>query len=139
MGLIVVLPIAILAGWSIWRIYRWVHGADFDSSWHRRFQMFALAGIALGVWFLFLCAYNVARIRIESFPIPTAIWNRDNPDDLSAPLIRHVLPALIRVPAAITDLLFGTALGLAPLAFSAFIKDNKGRKDFAGPRGGLSG
>ena len=136
MGFIVILPIAALAGWSIWRIYRWVHGADFGPEWHRRFLLFALVGIALGAWFMFVCAYNVAGMRVESFPIPTAIWNRDKPDDL---LVRHVLPPAIRVPAAVTDLLFGTALCLAPLAFSAFIKDNKGQKDFAGPRGGLSG
>ncbi len=136
MGLLVILPFAVLAGWCIWRIYRWLHGGEFGPDWHRRFLKFALAGVTLGVWFAFFAAYNVAGKRIEGFPIPSAIWSREKPDD---PLVRSPLPLLIRVPAVVTNLLCGTALCLAPLALAAFIKENKGQKDFAGPRGGLSG
>ena len=62
--------------------------------------------------------------------------SREKPED---PQVRTVLPPVVRVSAAIANLLCGVALCLAPLALAAFIKENKGQKDFAGPRGGLSG
>ena len=139
MGLLVILPFAGLFGWCIWRIHRWLFYGDFGPDWRRRFAIHVVVGAALGAWFILFCAYNVAGMRIESFPIPTAIWSHEKPDDLAGPKVRHVLPTVIRIPAAITNLLCGMALCLAPLALAAFIKENKGQKDFAGPRGGLSG
>ena len=73
MGLLVILPFAALAGWVVWRIYRWLHGGDFGPGWRGRFWRFAAVGVALGIWFAFFAAYNVANKRLEGFPIPLAI------------------------------------------------------------------
>jgi hypothetical protein len=136
MGLLVVIPFAALAGWSICRIYLWVRRDGFGPEWRRRYLLFAAAGTALGIWFAFFAAYHVAGKIIEGFPIPAAISSREKPED---PWTRTVLPAFIHAGALVTDLLCGVALALAPLALAAFIKDNRGTKDFSGPRGGLSG
>ena len=136
MGFLVLFPFAALAGWCVWRIYRWLHRGSFSPEWRRRFFLFALAGVALGTWFAFFAAYNIAGKRIEGFPFPLAIWNRENP---ASPLLRHPVPPAIRAGSAVTDLFFGTLLCLVPLALAAFVKENKGQKDFTGPRGGLAG
>lgn len=136
MGFIVILPFAVVAAWGIFRLQRWLFHGEFGPEWRRRFWVFAAVGLAAGVWCISFCQYKVAQMRIESFPIPTAISSREHPDQPAEPLVRHLLPATIRVSAAITDVLCAVLICLAPLGLAAFIQENKGRKDFAGPSGG---
>jgi len=135
MGLLVILPFAALAGWLIFQIHHWLFHGEFGPEWRRRFVMLAIVGIVLGAWLVFFCGYNVARMHMESFPIPTAIWSREHADKLEEPLVRHVLPPVIRGAAVITDFLCATVACLAPLALVAFITENRGQKDFGGTRG----
>jgi|SRR5579863_37827 len=135
MGFIVILPFAVLAGWGIFRIYRWLSGAGFGAEWRRRFVIHAVVGLVAGVWCVAFCRYNVARMRIESFPIPTAIWSSEDENKPEEPLVRHVLPFTVRGAAAVTDVLCATLICLAPLGLAAFLKENKG-KIFDGAQGG---
>jgi len=130
MGFIVILPFAALAGWCIYRIYRWLFGPAFGAEWRRRFVVLGSVGLVVGFWCVGFCKYNVAKMRIESFPIPTAIWSREHEDKLAEPLVRHVLPPVIRGPAAVTDVLCAMLICLAPLALAAFVTENKGKNYF---------
>src|SRR5579884_3547538 len=53
MGFIVIIPIAALAAWSIFAIFRWLRRGDFGAKWLRTYAMLATAGLALGIWFAF--------------------------------------------------------------------------------------
>jgi uncharacterized membrane protein YfcA len=124
MGLIVILPIAALSGWSIFAIFRWLRRGDFNSKWWRAFALLASAGLAVGIWFAFFIQYKVANTHLAGFPIPVAIANREKPD---APWVDATMPASIRFGGTVTNLLSGVALCLAPIAVAAFFKENRGQ------------
>ena len=132
MGFLVIMPFAVLAGWSVYRIHRWLFHGEFGPEWRRRFVILALIGVGVGTWLAFFSAYNVANKHLEGFPIPTAISSREKPTD---PWVRYALPMVMRSAGMVTNVLCGIALSLVPLALMAFIKENKGQKVFAGPRG----
>jgi hypothetical protein len=129
MGFLVVIPFGALAAWIIFRIFGRLYRGDFGMEWWKAFKLLALAGITLGVWFILFARYNVANTHLEGFPIPLAIATREKPD---GPWINSNLPALLRAGAAITDLLYGMVICLVPIALAAFIKENKGTKEFSG-------
>jgi hypothetical protein len=133
MGFLVVIPFGALAAWIIYRIFRWLRRGDFGPEWWRVFRILALAGVLLGLWFTWFASYNVANVHLEGFPIPIKIASREKP---GGPWIDSTLPRLVRAGAAVTDLLYGVVICLVPLAAAAFIRENKGSKDFSGnPRG----
>jgi hypothetical protein len=129
MGFLVVIPFGALAAFVIFRIYRWLRRGNFGSGWWRAFRLLASAGLALGLCFALLTRYNVANIRLEGFPIPLKMASRHTPD---GPWVNAAIPALVRAGAAVTDLLYGVVICLAPISLAAFIKENKGAKDFSG-------
>ncbi len=130
MGFIIILPFAALAVWSIFAIFRWLHRGGYDRQWWRAYAGLTTVGLALGIWFAFFLHYQVANARLEGFPIPVGITNRDKP---GAPWVKSNLPAPIRVGGKITDLLSGVALCLAPIAVAAFFKENRGKGVFGNP------
>jgi hypothetical protein len=129
MGLIVILPLTILAAWSIYAIFRWLRRGKFGGDWWRAFALLGCGGLALGVWFAFFSEYTVANKRLDGFPIPVEIANRENPSD---PWVQAALPESIRFGGMVTNLLCGVALGLAPIAVAAFFKENRGQRDAQG-------
>ncbi len=129
MGLLIILPLAALAAWSILAIFRWLRRGQFGGRWWRAFILLACAGLGLGVWFAFFLEYTVANKRLDGFPIPVAIANREKPAD---PWVKSVLPGPIRFGGTVTNLLCGVALALAPLAAAAFFKENRGQRDAQG-------
>ncbi len=129
MGFLVVIPFGALAAWVVLRIFGWLHRGDFGMEWWKAFKLLALAGLALGLWFALFARYNVANTHIEGFPIPMAIATREKP---GGPWMASDLPALLRAGAAVTDVLYGMVICLVPIALAAFIKDNKGARDFSG-------
>jgi hypothetical protein len=129
MGLLVVIPFGALAAWVIFRIFGWLYRGDYDLEWWKAFKLLALAGFVLGLWFILFARYNVANTHLEGFPIPLKIASREKPGD---PWVNSSMPVLVRAGGAITDLLYGVVICLAPIALAAFIKENKGAKDFSG-------
>jgi amino acid transporter len=128
MGFLVVIPFGALAGWIIFRIFGWLRRGDYGPEWWRVFWILALAGVLLGIWFVWFARYNVANTHLEGFPIPIKIASREKPD---APWMDSTLPAPLRAGAAMTDLLYGVVICLVPIAAAAFIRENKGTKDFS--------
>jgi hypothetical protein len=129
MGFLVVIPFGALAALVIFRIFGWLYRGDFGMEWWKAFKLLALAGVMLGLWFVLFARYNVANTHLEGFPIPLTIASREKPD---GPWINSSMPVLLRAGAAITDLLYGVVICLVPISLAAFIKDNKGLKDFSG-------
>jgi hypothetical protein len=129
MGFLVVIPFGALAAWVIFRIFRWLHRGNFGMEWWKVFRILTLAGLVLGLWFVAFAQYNVANTHLEGFPIPVKIASREKPGD---PWMNAAMPVLIRAGAAITDVLYGVVICLVPIALAAFIRDNKGAKDFSG-------
>lgn len=130
MGFIVILPIAALAGWSIFAIFRWLRRANFGAKWWQAFGILGLAGLALGIWFGFFMHYQVAKVKLEGFPIPYGISNQESPD---GPWRKGDMPPSVHVGAVVTDFLSGIALCLAPIAIAAFFKENAGKGPFTRP------
>jgi hypothetical protein len=129
MGFLVVIPFGALAAFVIFRIHRWLRRGKFGPEWWRAFRLLASAGVGLGLLFALFTRYNVGNVHLEGFPIPLKIASRDTPN---GPWVYAAIPALVRAGAAITDLLYGGVICLAPLSLAAFIKENKGAKDFSG-------
>src|SRR5437879_4425647 len=111
MGFIIIIPLGALAGWSVFAIFRWLRRGGFGRKWWRAFGILGSAGLALGVWFAFFTQYKIANARLEGFPIPVRIFNREKPD---APWKTSDMPRAIRLGGMMTDLLSGVALCLAP-------------------------
>jgi hypothetical protein len=126
MGFLVIAPFAVLAGWSIFAMQRWLRRAGYGRQWWRAFTILSCAGAVLGVWFSFFLHYNVANKRIGGFPIPFEISNRDKSQDVAA---AAPMPVSIRVGGMVTDWLCGVALCLAPIAAAAFFKENRLQHD----------
>ncbi len=122
MGFIVIIPFATLAGWSVFRIFRWLRRGDFGREWWRAFAILACAGVVLGVWLAFFLNYQVANMRLGGFPIPVRIASRVKPED---PWVTAAMPIAIRCGAVITNLLSGVAFSLAPIAVAAFFRENR--------------
>jgi hypothetical protein len=129
MGFVIIAPFALLAGWSIFAIYRWLKRGGYGREWWKYFTLLTCAGAGLGVWFAFFLEYNVANKRIHGFPIPMAISSREKPTD---PWVKGAMPVSIRAGGIVTDLLCGVALSLVPIAVAAFFKENRTQHD---PRG----
>jgi hypothetical protein len=122
MGLIVILPLTLLAAWSIYAIFRWLRRGKFGGDWWRAFALLGCGGLALGVWFAFFSEYTVANKRLDGFPIPVEIANREKPAD---PWVKAAMPESIRLGGMVTNVLCGLALGLVPIAVAAFFKENR--------------
>jgi amino acid transporter len=129
MGFLVVIPFGALAAFVIFRIHRWLRRGEFGPEWWKAFRLLASAGLALGLWFALFTRYNVGNVHLEGFPIPLKIASRDTS---SGPWVYAAIPELVRAGAAVTDLLYGGVVCLAPLSLAAFIKENRGTKDFSG-------
>lgn len=129
MGFIIIAPFAVLAGWSIFAIYRWLRRGGYGREWWKAFTLLSCAGAGVGIWFAFFLAYNVADKRIEGFPIPLQISSRDKPAD---PWVKAPMPAPVRIGGIVTDWLCGVALCLAPIAVALFFKENRLQRDAAG-------
>lgn len=129
MGYLVVIPFGALAAYIIFQIFGWLHRGDFGMEWWKAFKRLALAGVVLGLWFMLFAHYNVGNNHLDGFPIPLKIATRENP---AGPWVNSDLPMLVSIGAAITDLMYGLVICLAPIALAAFIKENKGTKDFSG-------
>jgi hypothetical protein len=128
MGFIFILPIAALAGWSIFAIFRWLRRDGFGEEWWRAYMILAFFGLALGVVFAFFLQYTVANVHLEGFPIPVGISTREKPD---APWKKsEAMPVSIRCGGMFANLLSGVALCLAPIAVAAFFKQNRGTGAF---------
>jgi hypothetical protein len=133
MGLLVVIPFGALAAFVIFRIHRWLRRGNFGPEWWTAFRFLGGAGAVLGLVFVLFARYRVGNVHLEGFPIPLEITTRDTPD---GPWVHASIPALVRAGSAITDLLYGVVICLAPISVAAFIKENRGKKDFSGgPRG----
>jgi hypothetical protein len=133
MGLLVVIPFGALAAFVIFRIHRWLRRGKFGPEWWRAFRLLSLAGVGLGLGFVLLLRYRVGNVHLEGFPIPLRIASRDTPE---GPWAFAAIPTPVRAGAVITDLLYGVVICLTPLSLAAFIKENKGAKDFSsGPQG----
>src|SRR5581483_2675920 len=126
MGLIVILPFAALAGWSIFALARWLRRGGYGPKWWRAFAILALIGLGLGIWFAFFLHYHVVNTRLAGFPIPVQIISRENP---SAPWVESRLPGFIRFGGTLTNLLAGIAICLVPIAVTAFFKENRMQRD----------
>ena len=122
MGFIIIAPFAILAGWSIFAISRWLKRGGYGQKWWRAFALLGCAGLGLGVWLTFFLQYNVANKRIQGFPIPLQILSREKPAD---PWVKSALPTSIYLGGIVTNLLCGAALCLAPIAAAAFFRENR--------------
>ncbi len=129
MGLLVIIPFGALAAFVIFRIQRWLRRGNFGPEWWRPFRLLALVGVALGLWFALFTRYNVGNVHLEGFPIPLKLATRDTPN---SPWAYAAIPVVVRAGAAVTDLLYGVVICLAPLSLAAFINENKGAKDFSG-------
>ena len=131
MGFIFILPVAALAGWCIFAIFRWLRRANFGPKWWRAYGTLSSAGLVLGIWFAFFFQYKVSNAKLDGFPIPVGIAMHEKPD---APYKTGDMPVPIRIGATITDILSGIAFCLVPIAIAAFFKENRGKGDFAGPK-----
>ena len=129
MGLLVIIPFGTLAAFVIFRIHRWLRRGNFGPKWWMAFRFLGGAGIVLGLVFVLFARYRVGNVHLEGFPIPLEIVSRDTPD---GPWVHASIPVTVRAGAVITDLLYGMVFCLAPISVAAFIKENKGTKDFSG-------
>ncbi len=123
-GFIIIIPFAVLAGWTVFALRRWLWRGDFEPRWRKRFAIHCCVGLALGIFFAFFMKYRVANAKLEGFPIPVAIANREKP---GAEYQSSQMPMTIRVGGMLTDVLSGIALCLAPVAIGAFLKENHGK------------
>lgn len=123
-GFIIIVPIAALAGWSIFALRRWLWRGDFEPRWRRRFAIHCCVGIALGIFFAGFMKYHVANARMEGFPIPVVFATREKPE---AEFQSARMPMTVRFGGMATNFLSGIALCLLPLAIAAFLKENKGK------------
>jgi hypothetical protein len=130
MGLLVIIPFAALAAFVIFRVARWLWRGGFGAEWRKVYGIFALAGALLGLWFVLFASYHVAAFHLVGFPIPIKIASRQNP---GGAWTDAAIPAVIRAGAAVTDFLYGIVFCLVPVAIAAFIRENKGTRDFSGP------
>ncbi len=124
MGFLIIAPIAFLAGWSIFAIYRWLKRGNYGREWWKAFAILSCVGVVVGIFFARFIAYNVATKHLQGFPIPVQISNRDKTADTSA---QTPMPASIQVAGMAADILCGVALCLAPVAVAAFFKENRGK------------
>jgi hypothetical protein len=131
MGFLIILPFAALAGWSIFAIFCWLRRGGFEPKWWRAFAILASGGLALGIWFAFFLDYKVANARLQGFPIPVEIANREKPGE---PYMVSAMPVAIRIGGWATDLLSGVALCLVPIAVAAFFKENRAKNPPFNPR-----
>ena len=131
LGFIIILPFAALAGWSIFAIFRWLQRGGFEPKWWRAFAVLTSGGFALGIWFAFFLQYKVANARLQGFPIPVEIANREKPGE---PYVESAMPVPIRIGGWATDLLSGVALCLVPIAVAAFFKENRAKNPTINPR-----
>jgi len=123
-GFIIIVPFAALASWTIIALRRWLWLGDFEPRWRTRYLIHCCVGLALGIFFAFFMKYPVANAKLEGFPIPVAISNREKP---GAEYQSSQMPATIRIGGMVTDVLSGIALCLAPIAIGAFLKENRGK------------
>jgi|ERR1700722_2643608 len=124
MGFIFIAPFAVGALWLIFAIHRWLRRGGYGREWWKAFTILSCVGAALGVFFAFFMAYNVANKRIEGFPIPVGISNRDKTAENPAPT---PMPGPVRIGGMATNILCGVALCLVPIALAAFFKENRGK------------
>jgi hypothetical protein len=94
----------------------------YSRKWWKAFTLLSFAGTVVGLWFALFLNYNVANKRLEGFPIPWRISNREKPAD---PWVTAPMPAAIRIGGIATDWLCGIALCLLPIAAAAFLKENR--------------
>ena len=123
-GFVIIVPFGALAGWSIYAIFRWLRRGDFERKWWKAFTIHCCVGLALGIFFAFFMKYRVANAKLEGFPIPVAIANREKP---GAEYQSREMPMTVQIGGLLTDLLSGVALCLAPIAMAAFVKENQGK------------
>lgn len=128
--IILILPIAALAIWSIFGIHRWLRRGNFGPEWQRAFYVSGLVGLALGIFFAFFMQFRVANVHMEGFPIPAGFSTKATPD---APWQKSDMPQAVRISGKVTDVLSGMALCLLPVAVAAFFKENRGQGPFANP------
>jgi hypothetical protein len=126
MGFIIIAPFAVLATWSVFAIHRWLRRGGYGREWWKAFTILSCIGMAVGAFFGFFMAYNVANKHIAGFPIPVQISNRDKTAETSP---QTPMPVSIRIGGTVTDVLCGVALCLAPIALAAFLKENRGKLD----------
>ena len=112
-------------GWSIFAIARWLKRGKYGRKWWKAYAVLGSIGLVLGVGCAFFGQYRVANARLEGFPIPAAISNREKPD---APWIKSNMPVPVRIGSMVTDLLFGVAFCLAPIAVTLFFKENRSQQ-----------
>jgi hypothetical protein len=124
MGFLVILPLAAVSGWSVFAIHRWLRSGGYGAQWWKAFKILASIGVCVGVVFAFFLHYQLANARMDGFPIPVKFSNREKP---GADWVDANLPRSVSVGATITDLMFGVALCLAPIAIAAFFKENRGK------------
>ncbi len=129
MGFIIIIPFAVLAGWSIFAIFRWLRRGKYGRQWWKAFALLSCVGYVLGIWFAFFIQYKVANTHLEGFPIPVGISNREKPGE---PWVKSNMPASIRIGGMVTDVLAGIAICLAPLAVAAFFKEYRSEKGTPG-------
>jgi hypothetical protein len=127
MGFIVIIPFASLAAWCIVNIFRWLQRLKFGQKWWNAFAILTVIGIALGIGLAFILEYKVANKRIAGFPIPLAISTLTD-----GQWTRQPLPAYLRYPAILTNLLLAVTFCLAPLAVAAFLKQHRSSQDLGG-------
>jgi uncharacterized membrane protein YfcA len=129
MGFLFIAPFALLAGWSIFAIHRWLRRGAYGREWWKAFTVLACAGAVLGIWLAFFLQYNVANKRIAGFPIPLQIYSREKTSD---PWIPGQMPVSIRIGGTVTDWLCGVAVCLVPIAVAGFFKENRIQRDAQG-------
>jgi hypothetical protein len=128
MGFIVILPIAAAAVWLVVSMHRWVRREGYEAKWRRACWGLTVAGVALGIWFVFGLKYGVSHRRLEGFPIPLAI---ESPDAHGV-MVHSDISFMMRAGAGIADVLAAMAICMIPIAVAAFFKENMGRKDETG-------
>lgn len=124
MGFLVILPLAVLSGWSVFAIQRWLRRGAFGPEWWKAFFILGSVGVIVGVLFAFVLHYQLANARMDGFPIPVHFSNREKPGD---PWVDANLPASVSIGATVTNFIFGVALCLSPIAIAAFLKENRGK------------
>ncbi|HEX3797201.1 MAG TPA: hypothetical protein VH413_00765 [Verrucomicrobiae bacterium] len=124
MGFIFILPLAALAAWSIFSIYRWLRRGGYETKWWRAFASLSAIGLAVGIWLAFFFHYTVAKISMQGFPIPVVVVTHSQTDGA---LVTSNMPFTIEWSGRITDILSGIALCLAPIAIAAFVRENRGK------------
>lgn len=117
MGILLIIGITLLCGWVVIPVFRNAAKIRQKKLWLVIFLM-AVVGIGVGMLLANLEYHAGAKFRVVGTPIPLIFFHLENGQWVDFPL-----PSYVAWPGYIANVIFGTALCLAPLRFTLVLQN----------------